>query len=229
MAKIKVVLFDSNETLLDIAALDPQFARAFGQAAASDVRKKWFKQVVEQFMTATVIGAFRPFEELADAALDMVAEAYGYGEPSKDDRAAIHAALLVLPVHADVRPALALLRDTDLRLAVLTNSGEKAVRAQLKHAGVADDFEQILSAAAVRRYKPAREAYAYAAKELKVDLDEMRLVAAHAWDVSGALAAGCRAAWVRRPEKALDPHAPAPDVAETGLLAVARAIVERDR
>jgi 2-haloacid dehalogenase len=33
----------------------------------------------------------------------------------------------------------------------------------------------------------------------------MLMVAAHAWDITGALSAGCKAAFVQRPGKALDP------------------------
>jgi 2-haloacid dehalogenase len=223
-----VIVFDSNETLLDLAPLDVPFAGAFGQSAAVEMRKKWFKQVVEQFLTVTVIGTFRPFEELADAALDVVTAAHGYGELDADDRAAIHAAMLVLPAYSDVIPALELLEKADVRLAVLTNSGARSARAQMKQAGLADYFDEILSAGEVDSYKPAKVAYAHAAKKLGVDLDEIRMVAAHAWDISGALAAGCRAAFVRRPEKALDPRAPAPDIIGAGMLAVAREIVERD-
>src|SRR2546430_11580041 len=53
----------------------------------------------------------------------------------------------------------------------------------------------------------------------------MRLVAAHSWDVAGALRAGCAAAFVSRPGKVLDPLAPAPDVVGPDLEAVAAGIV----
>lgn len=37
----KVCVFDVNETLLNLGALDPQFERAFGDAAT---RQAWFGQ-----------------------------------------------------------------------------------------------------------------------------------------------------------------------------------------
>jgi 2-haloacid dehalogenase len=46
MTRTRVIVFDSNETLLDLSALDPHFARAFGDASARDV---WFKQVLQLF------------------------------------------------------------------------------------------------------------------------------------------------------------------------------------
>jgi hypothetical protein len=63
---------------------------------------------------------------------------------------------------------------------------------------------------------------------VKVDRDELRLVACHAWDVTGARAAGRRAAFVRRPGKALDPGQTAPDVVGVDLASVVTRILAED-
>jgi 2-haloacid dehalogenase len=73
-------------------------------------------------------------------------------------------------------------------------------RAQLEHAGIIARFEAVLSADAVRRLKPAREPYRMAAERLGVEPGEVLLVAAHAWDVAGALRAGCSPE-ARRPRR----------------------------
>ena len=64
-----------------------------------------------------------------------------------------------------------------------------------------------------------------AAQSLGVEVGEIRLVAAHGWDVVGAMRAGCAAAFVARPGKALFPIAPPPDVVGKDLLEVADGIV----
>jgi 2-haloacid dehalogenase len=221
----EVVLFDSNETLLDLAALDPAFAAAFGAAATgAAARRAWFKQVLELFLTATVTGRYRPFDQLAEAALDMTAQQLGVAEVPKAARGRIAAELQTLPLHADVKPALERLRGAGVRVAVLTNSTAKAVRAQMRANDVADRFERLLSADAVERYKPAREAYAYAARELGVRPGGVMLVAAHGWDCAGALAAGCRAAFVRRPGQALDASGAEPELDVNTLYALADAV-----
>jgi 2-haloacid dehalogenase len=56
----------------------------------------------------------------------------------------------------------------------------------------------------------------------------MRLVAAHDWDVTGAIRAGARAAFVARPGKALGPLSEKPDIVAPDLLTAAKAIVEAD-
>ena len=227
MSKVKALLFDSNETLLDLAALDPLLRRVYGGEPRA--RTLWFGQVVQLFLATTVIGRFRPFSELADSALDLAAAQLQLPPVPKAERTAVHAALLELPAHGDVRSALARLRrDTKLTLAVLTNTGSAAIKAQLRHAGLDGRFDHVLSADGPECYKPGKAAYTYAAKKLGVDLGEVRLVAAHAWDVSGALAAGAKAAFVARPGQTLDPHAPLPDVGGATLTEVAEAIVRAD-
>ena len=54
------------------------------------------------------------------------------------------------------------------------------------------------------------------------------MVAAHAWDVVGALQAGCTAAFIARPGKVLYPLGPKPDIVAPDVRAVAEQIVARD-
>jgi 2-haloacid dehalogenase len=122
-----------------------------------------------------------------------------------------------LPAHAEVPGALRRLAERGLRLAALTNSTERVATAQLGHAGLLDAFEAVLSADAVRRLKPAPEPYRMAATRLSVAPADVLLVAAHAWDVAGARAAGCQAAFVARPGKVADPLALPPDLVVTDL------------
>ena len=64
-----------------------------------------------------------------------------------------------------------------------------------------------------------------AASELGVEISEIRLVAAHDWDVTGALRAGCRAAFVARPGMVLGPLAERPDISGRDLREVAEQIL----
>jgi 2-haloacid dehalogenase len=130
-----------------------------------------------------------------------------------------------LPAHPEVAGALRRLRDAGLRLASLTNSTEEVARAQLEYAGLTDLFELVLSADTVRRLKPAPEPYRMAAERLGVAIGEMRLIAAHAWDVAGAARAGCATAFVARPGKVLDPLVVRPEIVGADLAEVADAIL----
>jgi 2-haloacid dehalogenase len=136
--------------------------------------------------------------------------------------------MLSLPPHPDVRDGLEVMRDAGLRLVTLTNSAPAAVEQQLANAGLAGYFERCFSVDAVRRFKPAIEVYRSVAEALGLPPDRLRLIAAHAWDVLGALRAGYAAAFVARPGKVLFPLGPQPDIVGPDFRAVAHQIVTAD-
>ena len=220
----RVQVFDVNETLLDLAGLDPHFERVFGDAG---MRRAWFQQMIQSALVATVTGAYSTFGAIGMAALTMTAEQAGV-ELRDQDRDAIAGQMRRLPPHPEVPRELERLRQSGFRLAALTNSTEEVARAQLEHAGIIGWFEQVLSADMVQRLKPAPEPYLLAAERLGVPVGEVRLVAAHAWDVAGAIRAGCAAAFVARPGKVLDPLVEPPDIAGGDLAEVAERILSVD-
>jgi 2-haloacid dehalogenase len=65
-----VCVFDVNETLLDLKALDPHFVRVFGDAS---VRQAWFAQMIQSALVATVTNAYADFGTIGGAALEMMA------------------------------------------------------------------------------------------------------------------------------------------------------------
>lgn len=220
----RVCVFDVNETLLDLQALDPQFERIFGDAG---LRRMWFNQLLQSALVATVTNAYTDFGSIGIAALEMIA-ARQKVTIKEEDRQAIRDGMLHLPPHPEVEESLARLRQVGLRLAALTNSTAQVAQAQLTNAGLSGYFEQILSADAVRRLKPAPEPYHMAAQRLGIPISEMRLVAAHSWDIAGALRAGSAAAFVARPGMVLDPLVEKPDVIGADLHEVAARILERE-
>ena len=217
----RICVFDVNETLLDLGALDPHFERVFGDPG---VRRAWFLQLLQSALVATVTVAYSDFGRVGAAALEMTAQRQGV-TLSDEDKSQILGGMRELPPHPEVAESLSLLRDAGLRLATLTNSTQQVAEAQMENSGLRDYFEQILSADTVERLKPAPEPYRMAAENLGVEVGQIRLVAAHAWDVAGALRAGCAAAFVARPGMVLDPLVERPDVVGADLQEVASRIL----
>ncbi len=221
----RVIVFDVNETLLDLRALDSDFQRLFGDPAA---RRLWFSQMLQLSLVATLTDHYTDFGTLGRAALDMVAARQNV-TLTDADRAAIRGAMLTLPPHPEVTAALKRLQQAGLRLAALTNSEQMAAEMQIKNAGLTIYFEQVLSVEKVRRFKPAPEVYRMAAAELGVTTTNLRLVAAHHWDITGALRAGCAGAFVARPGMVLGPLDETPDIVGKDLNEVASRILELER
>jgi 2-haloacid dehalogenase len=217
----RVVAFDVNETLLDLRALDPLFERAFG---AAGLRAQWFAQMLQLAFVGVITGRHVDFTTAQHGALRMLAERTGT-ELADAQAEEIVGAMRSLPPYPDVAPALDRLRAAGLTLCSLTNSSLEVSTAQLEHAGIADRFEAILSADQVGRLKPGREPYLLVAETFGVAPGDVRLVAAHAWDCAGALAAGCSAAFVARPGMVLSPVGEQPDLVGGDLGEVAELIL----
>lgn len=196
-----VIVFDVNETLLDLSALDPLFQRRFADAG---MRRLWFAQLLQTSLLQTVLEDYRDFGVCAAAALDLLAARTGR-RLDVGGREEILSGLRTLPAHPEVPGALGKLAAAGLRLATLTNSSTDMVASQLAAAGIDHCFEAVLSVDRVRRFKPARAVYDMAAQALGAASADLWLVAAHNWDTTGALAADWNAAFVQRPGMALGP------------------------
>jgi 2-haloacid dehalogenase len=220
-----ILAFDVNETLLDLKALDPHFERIFGDRS---VRGLWFGQFIQSALVSIVTNAYMPFGQIGGAALDMVAQRRGV-TLTPEDKQAIVQTISSLPPHPEVRQQLERLHDAGMRLAALTNSTLQVAETQLTNAGLRDLFEQVFSADQVQRLKPAPEPYHMTAQKMGVPIQQVRLVAAHAWDIAGALRAGCAAAFIARPGAVLDPLVPKPDIIGADLSEVAEQILQVDR
>jgi 2-haloacid dehalogenase len=216
----KAIVFDVNETLLDLGVLREPFDRAFGEANAMG---EWFARLLHGSLVATLTESYEDFGSMARRSLDAFAARRGRAI-SDDDREEIVGTMRRLPAHPEVPGALDRLRSAGFPLAALTNSGPSLAHAQLEYAGLLDRIDHILSVEEVRRYKPAPEPYLMAAERLGVPAAEMRMVAAHDWDVWGAMRAGCAAAYVARTEAPFVLGEP-PDVVGPDLLAVAESIL----
>jgi 2-haloacid dehalogenase len=222
---MRVLVFDVIETLLDLQVMDPAFEGVFGEPG---VRQEWFQQMLQSALVATVTGVYRDFGQVGRAALEMTTRRHRI-ELSEADQQRLLGNIRRLPPHPDVIAGLTRLRDAGFRMAALTNSTPEVAEEQLRYCSLRDFFEQALSADMARRLKPAREAYLEAARRLGVEPAEIRLVAAHAWDVTGAIRAGCTAAFIARPNMVLDPVGEQPDLVGTNLLDLAEAIIAGER
>ncbi|MDN3501622.1 haloacid dehalogenase type II [Psychrobacter sp. 5A.1] len=220
-----IIVFDVNETLLDIDTLTPLFTRVFGKQR---VLREWFAQLVLYSQTMTLSGFYTPFGELAVGALQMVADIRQV-TLTDDDINEFKEIMNALPAHPDAAPALTRLRDAGFRLVTLTNSASSASPTPLEKAGLSQFFEQHFSIETVGKFKPAPDTYQLVADTLAVDTSDLCLVACHLWDTIGAQAAGCRGAFLTRPYNAMlnAPNVPVPDLTASDLSTLADLIISK--
>ncbi|ORB68597.1 haloacid dehalogenase type II [Mycolicibacterium tusciae] len=206
-----VLVFDVNETLIDIESLAPHFERMFGDRG---VLREWFNQLVMYSMTATLSGNYVDFFTLGQAVLRMIGGSRQTSITEGDLEDLAHG-MRTMPAHPDVADGLATLRAQGYRLVTLTNSPPKpGVPTPLASAGLAQFFERQFSVDTWRVFKPSAGLYTGVASELEVEPSDCMMVAAHVWDTVGAQSAGLRGALLTRPGNAPlpTPELPQPDI-----------------
>lgn len=219
--KGRILVFDVNETLLDVNAVRPHFERIFHNAG---VLKEWFAQMLLYSQTLTLAGEYADLGKLGRAALQMVAEIHQLAL-TEQDIAGLARDMRFLPPHPDVLSGLQRLHMEQFYLVALTNSAEEVAKQQIQHAGLEDMFERVFSVDAVSKYKPAAEAYKYVAEKVGVKTSQLTMITAHPWDLIGAKAAGCDVAFLQRTGTAWFPLTEKPALTARSLPELAQQLI----
>lgn len=215
-----ILLFDVNETLLDLSPLKKQINDVLCDEAGATL---WFSTMLHYSLVMTVSHQYADFTEVGTAALHMLGRNRDIVIPDDDAKEILGGMRRLMP-HEDVAPTLARLQHAGFRLAALTNSSQAGLKAQLSHAGLDNYFERQLSVDSVQRFKPHRDVYLWAAREMGAAPADCMLVAAHGWDVAGAHWAGLRSAFIAREGQQKFPLAPQPDIDVADFAALADAL-----
>ena len=218
----KVIFFDVNETLLDLAPLKESVAQALD--GKKELVSLWFTTLLQYSLVVTVGEQYRDFSEIGAATLRMVAKNQNINLTEEKARQVLKP-MLSLPAHPDVAPALARLKQGGFRLVTLTNSSNKAVEAQMTYSGLKQYFEKLWSVEDISLYKPHLKVYQWASEKMDVKPEECMLVAAHGWDVAGARWAGWQTAFISLPGQQLYPLAEEPEIVAPTLLQVAEKLL----
>lgn len=219
----KRLIFDVNETLLDLQQVKDSVRKRLN--GNSDTVRLWFERMLHYSMVETACHQYHNFDQIAAASLQMLASERGIeltGEEARDDISAI----LSAPPHPDVVEALEAFSASGFKMAALSNSSTNGLKLQLNHAGIDHFFERQMSIETLKVYKPDRSVYEWAANQMTVSPEECLFIAAHAWDVAGAAAAGMATAFIQRSGQSLYPLSPVPQYVTKDLLELYNALTQ---
>lgn len=220
----KTILFDINETVLDLSSLKPLFKEAFGNDAIMPV---WFSMLLHTSTVCALTQTKTDFATLAGTMLDAVSARFQH-LLLEEDKSAILQGFAALAPHKDIKPALNHLRQAGYRTVALTNSSLSLVSRQITHAGLLDYFDEIISVEETGSFKPDPQVYQFAAAKINQPLPSLRLVATHDWDTHGAMSVGMKAAYIDRTNAPYHPLYLKPDVFEKDMRKIAEKIIESD-
>jgi len=217
---IKAVFFDMNQTMLNMDLLKEQFDQHFDDQY---VLKYWFSKLLHSSTIMGIMGDYKNFGELAAVALENL-----FFENKKELTEEVKNEILGvfkrLPAYDDVRPAIRMLKERNIRAIAVSNSSLVMIEEQLSHAGILDLFDKYYSVDQVMMYKPFEDIYLHAVKAEGLRPEEILMVATHDWDLYGAKKAGLQTAYVKRKEELYHPLYMEPDyraASITSLLQIA--------
>ena len=137
----KVLIFDINETLLDMDEMKQGLAPVLnGDETLVDL---WFATLLHHSLVDIASGQFHDFIDIGAAALVMVAHSKDIEISQSDAKQTIKKYITALPPHADVKPALNALKDKGFTLVALSNSSINGLAEQLRFANIKDCFDGI--------------------------------------------------------------------------------------
>ena len=221
MEQEKTVVFDMIGTCFSLEKPRQQLIKLGAPSCALEL---WFAQSLRDAFAFSHAGDYQPLKEVLQAELPRTLETFGI----KLDSAQISSTMktfkeLELQPHAE--SAFELLATSGCQIIALTNGSQESTLNLLKRAGVQKYFTKVYSVDAIAVTKPHADVYKMIQTE---DLNRVWLVAAHAWDIAGALSVGMKTAFVSQLEKNYLEVYPQPQITAENLLEAAHQIIKSD-
>lgn len=204
----KIMVFDVYETLLDMSEVERKINALTDSKRGYPI---WFELFMEYCFVNNSLDTFHDFISIAKVTLQMAGNILGktISDPEANNLLEL---LKHLPVHEEVQSGLSQLNDLGYTIIALTNAPEKTVCERMDRTGLISYFEKVFSAETVKKYKPEKKVYQWAAQKLNVNTSDMLMITAHGWDIAGASNAGMKTAFVKRDKQLLYPLSPQPDI-----------------
>lgn len=196
MPKIKLVIFDVNETLFSFDELEKRFKKV---GLDSYYCKLWFSNVLKEGFALNSIKKFVPFRVIGENQIMKMLEKKKI-KKIKTNSSFILEGFKKLRAHEDVKEAFENLKKKKIKIATLTNGHSEITKIQLKKNKLSRFVDDCFSVDDVRIWKPTKAPYLKVVEHFNFKKKDVVMVAAHSWDIAGAKDAGLLTGYVSRYE-----------------------------
>lgn len=220
-----VLGFDVYGTLVDTDSVRQRLAELMGDLAGV-FAARWGEKQLEYSFRRGLMQNYADFSLCRRQALDYCCELMA--QPlTEAERESLMAVYQSLPAFDEVPEVLAQLAAQGHRLFAFSNDSAAAVAALLERAGIAEYFEEVVSAEEQRSFKPNPAVYSYFVRRAAAQGRQCWLISGNAFDVIGAASAGLQTAWVQRSsDTVFDPWGIEPTVTLLALDQLPAALIE---
>lgn len=223
----EALAFDVYSTLVDTLGISRQLEQLLPQQGQR-IAALWRQSQLEFSFRVTLMERYEDFAQLTRKALGYALAATGTTLKAEQQETLLDQYQRLEPF-ADVKPGLERLQAAGYLMVIFSNGALSMLNPLLEATGLRPYFQDVISAEEVRVYKPSPKIYQHAARRAGGPLAQTRLISANPFDVTGALNAGLKAAWVNRAGSPADPLGTLPDVIVPTIAALAEALEGQQR
>jgi 2-haloacid dehalogenase len=206
---LRALVFDAYGTLFDVHSVVALCEQLWpGKGAA--LSQLWRAKQLEYTWQRSLMRRYEDFGRITEASLRYACAALGL-PVDEGRRRGLMDAYLKLSTFPEVHDALAALKASKLRLAILSNGSPAMLRPLVANAGLDGLIGTVISVAPRKIYKPAPAVYRLAVEKLRAPKTAIGFVSSNCWDACGAKSFGFRTFWINRGTAPVEELGAAPD------------------
>ena len=191
---IKALAFDAYGTVFDVQSV-VTLAEEMFPGKGKELSQLWRSKQIEYMFLRTIMGRYIPHDQNTEAGLKYSMK-YLKLPGGESERKALMAAYEKLSPFDDARQTLPKL--SGIKKAILSVGTQSLLSNLVGNAGIASQFDALLSVDEVKVYKPHPRTYQLAIDKFGLERHEIGFVTSNYFDVAGAKAFGFQVIWINR-------------------------------
>ena len=200
MKNIKAIIFDAYGTLFDVNSAAEKCKERLGDKWEG-FANYWRTTQLEYTWLRSLMRRHKDFWQITEDSLDKSMNFYNIDSSMRSELLNLYK---VLSPFAEVRDALKKLKQSNYKLAILSNGTPDLLNELVVSNGLKDIFDDIFSVEEVGIFKPDSKVYDLPINKYNIKKNEILFLSANTWDVSGAGNYGYNTVWVNRNNNIFD-------------------------
>ena len=200
MKNIKAIIFDAYGTLFDVNSAAEKCKEKLGDKWEG-FANYWRTTQLEYTWLRSLMRRHKDFWQITEDSLDKSMNFYNIDNSMRSELLNLYK---VLSPFAEVRDALKKLKQSNYKLAILSNGTPDLLNELVVSNGLKDIFDDIFSVEEVGIFKPDSKVYDLPINKYNIEKNEVLFLSANTWDVSGAGNYGYNTVWVNRNNNIFD-------------------------
>ena len=200
MKNIKAIIFDAYGTLFDVNSAAEKCKDKIGDKWEG-FANYWRTTQLEYTWLRSLMNRHKDFWKITEDSLDKSMKFFKIDNSMRNDLLDLYK---VLSPFSEVKETLNKLKKKDFKLAILSNGTPSLLGNLVKNNNLENIFDDIFSIEEVGIFKPDSKVYELPVNKYNIKKDEILILSANTWDVSGGGNYGYNSVWVNRNKNIFD-------------------------